>query len=155
PAAGRRLGPQPQPHSPVSHGQAGGVARGRPDAHAQPAAAGEGGPGGLAADGGRVRVEAATGAERAAGAWREPVGARGPRGAGAGAVGEPYGGRAMNLSGDEMLRRLGAGESIASVCGAAGIAREAFDSWWRAEAAARVPAAAGTRRAGVSHPVRI
>ncbi len=37
----------------------------------------------------------------------------------------------MRLASKEILRRLGAGESIAAVCEAAGISREAFDAWWR------------------------
>src|SRR5262245_12850554 len=45
-----------------------------------------------------------------------------------------------------MLRRLGAGEPIDGVCAAAGIARPAFDAWWRAGTAARAPALGGTRR---------
>ncbi len=52
----------------------------------------------------------------------------------------------MRLASKEILRRLGAGESIAAVCEAAGISREAFDAWWRDEAAARVPAQGGPRR---------
>jgi penicillin amidase len=61
----------------------------------------------------------------------------------------------MNLSAGDVLRRLGAGEPIASVCAAAGMAREDFDAWWAAEAASRVPDPAGTRRAAVRRPVRI
>jgi penicillin amidase len=61
----------------------------------------------------------------------------------------------MNLSGPDLLRRLGAGESIASVCNAAGISRAEFDAWWKAETAARVPRPAGGRRAGVRRPVQI
>ncbi len=53
----------------------------------------------------------------------------------------------MTLASKEILRRLGAGEPIASVCGAAGLTRPEFDAWWTAETAARVPAASGTRRA--------
>jgi len=34
----------------------------------------------------------------------------------------------MNLSGGELLRRLGDGESIASVCAAADMSRAAFDA---------------------------
>ncbi|HEV8307419.1 MAG TPA: penicillin acylase family protein [Methylomirabilota bacterium] len=53
----------------------------------------------------------------------------------------------MKITAREMLQRLGAGEPIASVCEAAGLSRRDFEDWWRAEAAARVPAASGTRRA--------
>jgi penicillin amidase len=61
----------------------------------------------------------------------------------------------MNLSGPDILRRLGAGESISSVCTAAGISRDEFDAWWQAETAARVPRPGGSRRAGVRRPVQI
>src|SRR5262249_6966701 len=61
----------------------------------------------------------------------------------------------MKLPAKDILRRLGSGESIATICQAFGIARAEFDAWWRAEAAARVPSMAGTRRADVRHPVRI
>jgi penicillin amidase len=37
-----------------------------------------------------------------------------------------------------MLIRLGAGQSIADVCAAAGLSREQFDAWWRAECRNRV-----------------
>jgi penicillin amidase len=61
----------------------------------------------------------------------------------------------MSFSARDMLRRLGAGESIAAVCEAAGIPRERFDSWWREETVARVPPAAGQRLAAVRKSVRI
>jgi hypothetical protein len=61
----------------------------------------------------------------------------------------------MPLPSRDILRRLGAGESIASVCTAAGLDRQQFDAWWRAESAARVPDPAGTRRAAVGRAVRI
>ncbi len=61
----------------------------------------------------------------------------------------------MNLPARDVLRRLGAGEPIAGVCAAAGLSREQFDAWWRAEAAARVPDPAGRRRAAVRRAVRI
>jgi penicillin amidase len=56
----------------------------------------------------------------------------------------------MNLSAQELLRRLGAGESIASLCQQAGLSHEQFLAWWQQEARARVPASTGTVRAGVS-----
>ncbi len=61
----------------------------------------------------------------------------------------------MNLSAKELLRRLGAGESIRSLCDAAGISRSAFDAWWQTEAASRVPTATGSRRVGVRRAVPI
>jgi penicillin amidase len=61
----------------------------------------------------------------------------------------------MNLMTKEILRRLGEGELIASVCAAAGISREEFQAWWRQEAASRVPAMRGSQRAGICHSVRI
>src|SRR5205823_12292946 len=61
----------------------------------------------------------------------------------------------MTLPTRDLLRRLGAGEPIAAVCAAAGLTREQFDAWWRAEAAARVPDPAGQRRAAVRQAVRI
>ena len=39
----------------------------------------------------------------------------------------------MKISGKALLQRLGAGESILSVCQAAGISREEFDAWWQRE----------------------
>jgi penicillin amidase len=50
------------------------------------------------------------------------------------------------LSSPEMLTRLGAGQSIADVCAAAGLSREQFDAWWRAECRRRVPATEGVCR---------
>jgi penicillin amidase len=61
----------------------------------------------------------------------------------------------MPLPSRDILRRLGAGESVAAVCAAAGLDRRQFDDWWRAEAAARVPDPAGVRLAAVSRGVRI
>ncbi len=61
----------------------------------------------------------------------------------------------MNLTAKEILRRLGAGESIASVCAAAGASRKEFDAWWQQEAASRVPAMTGGRPARVRRSVRI
>ncbi|MBI3942104.1 MAG: penicillin acylase family protein [Chloroflexi bacterium] len=45
----------------------------------------------------------------------------------------------MTLSTLEMLHRLGSGESIATICQAAGISRASFDQWWADETASRVP----------------
>jgi penicillin amidase len=54
-----------------------------------------------------------------------------------------------------MLKRLGAGETIASVCEASGISKDSFQAWWQAEIRSRVPDLAGTRDAVVSHRVQI
>jgi acyl-homoserine lactone acylase PvdQ len=61
----------------------------------------------------------------------------------------------MNLTTKEILRRLGGGESIASVCAAAGVSRNEFDAWWQQEAASRVPAMTGRRPARVRRSVQI
>jgi len=61
----------------------------------------------------------------------------------------------MKLTPQEMLKRLGAGESIEHVCAAAGISRAQFDSWWQAESRSCVPDPGGTRRVGVRQPVEI
>src|SRR5437763_16691321 len=61
----------------------------------------------------------------------------------------------MKLSSKQILHRLGTGQSIQSVCEAAGISANEFDAWWQAETAARLPSMSGGRRATVQHPVRI
>jgi penicillin amidase len=61
----------------------------------------------------------------------------------------------MNLTAKDILRRLGDGESITSVCAAAGLSRQEFDTWWQQEAASRVPAMTGSRRVGVRRSVHI
>ncbi len=61
----------------------------------------------------------------------------------------------MVRSSPELLRQLGAGVPIEAVCAAAGLTREAFDAWWQAEVAARVPPTTGTLRVGAPGPVRI
>jgi len=61
----------------------------------------------------------------------------------------------MRISGNEILKRLGAGEPIAQVAAAAGIGRNEFDHWWNAEIAGRVPAADGSRLAAVEAAVEI
>ncbi len=60
-----------------------------------------------------------------------------------------------HLPAKDILRRLGAGESIATVCKAAGLPTEQFDAWWQAQIHSRVPDLAGTHPAGVSRTVRI
>ena len=52
----------------------------------------------------------------------------------------------MKLDAKTMLRRLGAGESIADVCAAAGIDRPAFDAWWQAECTARLSPVRGEHK---------
>lgn len=61
----------------------------------------------------------------------------------------------MRLSLSELLSRLGAGESIAAVCAAAGISREEFQTWWHRETESRVPPISGTRPATVKQLVTI
>lgn len=56
----------------------------------------------------------------------------------------------------EALRRLGRGETIESVCAAAGWTRAQFDAWWGEECRARVPRADGTLKLpGLRQGVRI
>ncbi len=61
----------------------------------------------------------------------------------------------MTKNSDELLKRLGAGESISAFCDAAGMSRAQFDSWWDAETRRRVPDPAGHLRAGVTQETRI
>ncbi len=61
----------------------------------------------------------------------------------------------MNLSPSEMLKRLGAGESIADICAAAGMTRDEFDAWWQAQCAARVPDVQRERVGSVRSSVEI
>ena len=61
----------------------------------------------------------------------------------------------MKLSEKELLSRLGAGESIAAVCEAAGLSRDEFDAWWTEYAAARIPNCEGTCQAAVRGTVEI
>ena len=49
----------------------------------------------------------------------------------------------MNLSDRELLQRLGSGETINTLCDAAGITRPEFDEWWRRQVEARCPAVDG------------
>lgn len=55
----------------------------------------------------------------------------------------------------ELLHRLGAGQSIDSLCKAAGWSRSQFDAWWQKEAASRAPRGHGSERAGVQAEVSI
>jgi penicillin amidase len=61
----------------------------------------------------------------------------------------------MNLSANELLRRLSAGESIAQVCAATGVSREKFDAWWQAEVRSRLPKHSGICNAAVRRAVQI
>jgi len=61
----------------------------------------------------------------------------------------------MNIADQDILRRLGAGESIESLCAAAGVSRSQFDAWWTAQTRARVPPMTGTQRTKVALPVRM
>ncbi|HEV3343696.1 MAG TPA: penicillin acylase family protein [Pirellulales bacterium] len=61
----------------------------------------------------------------------------------------------MNLSGAEILRRLGEGESIAALCAAAQMTRPEFDAWWRAEIERRLPSTEGMISANVAGNVEI
>jgi penicillin amidase len=55
-----------------------------------------------------------------------------------------------------ILHRLGAGESIGTVCAAEGWSRQQFDAWWRDECRRRVPPADGRASVrGISATVRI
>ena len=61
----------------------------------------------------------------------------------------------MQVSSKELLRRLGAGESIDSLCRDHGWTRGEFDQWWRREAASRAPRCSGQIAAGVRQSVSI
>ncbi len=50
----------------------------------------------------------------------------------------------MKLTAKEMLRRLGKGETILSVCELAGISRPEFDTWWHSECQRRLPTPGAT-----------
>jgi len=61
----------------------------------------------------------------------------------------------VKLHAKEILQKLGAGESIDSVCHVAGISREEFDRWWKVEAASRTPEMTGPRSVPVKAGVQI
>src|SRR5262245_48901445 len=61
----------------------------------------------------------------------------------------------MPLSDRERLAKLGAGESIASLCTAEKISRSEFDGWWQRATAERVPTATGTSQVAVRAGVQI
>ena len=56
---------------------------------------------------------------------------------------------------DKLLKKLGAGESIASLCRTRGVTRAQFDNWWHAETRRRVPSPGGRLLTGVSAETRI
>jgi penicillin amidase len=61
----------------------------------------------------------------------------------------------MTPNSREILRRLGAGDTIDSVCRGAGWARTEFDAWWQREAASREPRGEGEIPAAVRSRVTI
>jgi len=61
----------------------------------------------------------------------------------------------VKIHAKEILRKLGVGGSVDSICHAAGISREEFDRWWKAEAASRVPEMTGLRSVPVKAGVEI
>lgn len=61
----------------------------------------------------------------------------------------------MDLLTNDVLRRLGAGESIDAVCRAAELSRDGFQTLWKQTAAARVPPMSGTLKAPVARAVEI
>ena len=61
----------------------------------------------------------------------------------------------MQLDSKELLKRLGAGESLQEVCAAGGLSREEFDAWWQEETRARVPSQSGSQHATVNGVVKI
>lgn len=61
----------------------------------------------------------------------------------------------MNRTDKEILRRLGAGASIESICAENGMTMESFQTWWRGQITARVPAMDGSRNVQVQDKVEI
>ncbi len=61
----------------------------------------------------------------------------------------------MKLAAKDMLRRLGAGESIDSICADAGISREEFESWWESDAATRLPKLSSAPNSSIGAEVEI
>lgn len=61
----------------------------------------------------------------------------------------------MEMNSAELLKRLGEGESIASLCATAGFTRVQFDNWWRAQSRSRVPDPEGRLTEGVSAETRV
>ncbi|MDR7419838.1 MAG: penicillin acylase family protein [Armatimonadota bacterium] len=61
----------------------------------------------------------------------------------------------MSPTSADLLRHLGAGASITSMCEQIGWTRQQFDDWWRTELAARQPQVDGTIRVSGPGPVEI
>ncbi|MFN9373202.1 MAG: penicillin acylase family protein [Planctomycetaceae bacterium] len=61
----------------------------------------------------------------------------------------------MSALSRELLRRLGAGESISQLCASQHWSRAEFDAWWRSECLARVPVTTGTLPLGGAARVQI
>ncbi|MGE4003474.1 MAG: penicillin acylase family protein, partial [Planctomycetaceae bacterium] len=61
----------------------------------------------------------------------------------------------MKLSEQDLLRRLGRGDSIESICEAKEITRSEFDGWWTECTRRRVPSFDGTHQVGVGATVEI
>src|SRR5436305_952489 len=61
----------------------------------------------------------------------------------------------MPASTRDILRRLGAGETIDAICKEARWTREEFDNWWRREAASRAPRTSGQVIAAVQSDAKI
>ena len=61
----------------------------------------------------------------------------------------------MAMNTGELLKRLGAGESISALCRANDFTRTEFDNWWSEETRRRVPDADGRLQTGVSAETRI
>jgi penicillin amidase len=60
----------------------------------------------------------------------------------------------LTLNSNEILARLGAGESIASVCASTGWSQQQFNDWWSKECRRRVPADSGSVSIGSDEPPR-
>ena len=61
----------------------------------------------------------------------------------------------MDLSSQEVLRRLGSGEPVESVRAAAGLTVQGFEAWWMEESTSRLPDTDGRRRVQVKGEVEI
>lgn len=61
----------------------------------------------------------------------------------------------MDMNSAKLLKRLGEGDSISSLCQTRGMSRAQFDSWWHGELRRRVPDPEARLAAGVSSETRI
>ncbi|MCH7729804.1 MAG: penicillin acylase family protein, partial [Planctomycetes bacterium] len=61
----------------------------------------------------------------------------------------------MKLSDKSILRRLGDGDAIDTVCGDAEISRDEFDLWWRRTSKSRLPSVSGEATVDVGSSVQI